>query len=428
MRTKANLNEIQEHPKGSGNYRVRVQVPAECQDRLQDAPSYPRLVELLGRIPGKTQLSQPLGRVDKHEAERLGSPWRSLFNRVIEEARPVRRPWLQSVMNTLDLIENDPSRLRRTFAMQPSSPAIETPMIDVTPAAEIGLEVAIADWKRWHGPWRDAEAEKKQTRAKERAAESLFKHAGTTNMAAIDSDMLQAWKDTLDGRVAYDYVLAVNTLYGRLKANRRFELAKLNTDYPEVELPRKPDHKGRSEFNDTTAAKIIDAAKQSDDPLIKWGTVIMAKLGMIISEFVYAPTSEIKLIGGVLCWWVGEKRMLKTGNRGRVMPIPQDMLDMGFEAFVRSRGDGLLFDIDNTRASNTLMDFLRGLGIHGDDQVNYSWRHRFISGLVARGIDPTLRRYLDGHGLKSHTDERHYIHHHLPEMIEAVDPGRRMAA
>jgi hypothetical protein len=40
-------------------------------------------------------------------------------------------------------------------------------------------------------------------------------------------------------------------------------------------------------------------------------------------------------------------------------------------------------------------------------------------GLVNNGTDPTLRRYLDGHGL-GHIDEWHYIHHHMPKMAEAI--------
>lgn len=314
-------------------------------------------------------------------------------------------------------------------------PAKPNAMIDATPARElvVALSRAIADWKRWHGPWPDTDAgkkaEAKATRAKERPAESLFESAGTTNMAAITTEMMQMWVDGLptEGRVAYDYIEAIKTLYKRIKKANR--LGDLPNPAEGIELPRKRAHKARTEFDDPTADRIMHAALASDDDLIKWGTVIMAKLGMIISEFVYAPTSEIKQIHGVWCWHVGEKRKLKTGNRGRVMPIPQAMLDMDFLDYVRSRGDGLLFDIDNTRASIVLMDFLRGddLGIEGDDQVNYSWRHRFISGLVNRGIDPTLRRYLDGHGLGA-VDEKHYIHHHMPQMIEAVDPGRRMAA
>ena len=64
---------------------------------------------------------------------------------------------------------------------------------------------------------------------------------------------------------------------------------------------------------------ILASALASDDPLIKWGPMIMCFTGTIISEFVYARTSEIKQIDGVWVWHLGENRVLKTGNRPRVI-------------------------------------------------------------------------------------------------------------
>jgi integrase len=166
---------------------------------------------------------------------------------------------------------------------------------------------------------------------------------------------------------------------------------------------------------------ILASALASDDPLIKWGPMIMCFTGTIISEFVYARTSEIKQIDGVWVWHLGENRVLKTGNRPRVTPLHEALIRAGFLDYVRSRGNGLLFEIDNTRASAALMAHLRGdeLRIEGADQCNCSWRHRFISQLVANKVDPTLRRYLDGHGAVG-IDEKHYIHHHLTGMVEAI--------
>jgi hypothetical protein len=50
-----------------------------------------------------------------------------------------------------------------------------------------------------------------------------------------------------------------------------------------------------------------------------------------------------------------KKRKLKTGNRPRAIPLHEALIRAGFLDYVRSRGYGLLFDIDNTTASAKLM-------------------------------------------------------------------------
>jgi integrase len=301
-----------------------------------------------------------------------------------------------------------------------ASPVVARPMIDVTPSAAT-LDQAIADCKLKHGPFRDDAAEKKYEAAKRRPAMSLFEVAKTTDMAAITTATVQRWVDGLsDPRQAYDFVSEIKNLYGRLDAKNRLPGG---NPCAKIETPPKPDHNPRDEFSPERAKLIVASALRQTDPLIKWGPIIMAMTGMIITEFLYAPTSEIKQMDGVWVWHVGEKRKLKTGNRPRVIPLHDALIRAGFLDYVRSRGDGRLFDGTNTAASERLMAHLRdadGLNIQGDDQVNYSWRHTFISALVAAGTDPTLRRYLDGHGL-GHIDEKHYIHHHMPQMVAAIN-------
>jgi integrase len=300
---------------------------------------------------------------------------------------------------------------------------IDVPIIDVTPATVVRkLDEAIGYWKKKHGAWPDTDAgrkaEKKAEAAKRRAAESLFKFAKTDNMAAIPTETIQDWKDGLDGRVAHDYVVDVKTLYGRLKANHRFPKG-MENPAAEIETPTKPEHKPRNEFSHDRAKLILESAAKWDDPIIRWGHLLMAHQGVIPSEIVYAPTSEIHEVHGVICWHVGENRDLKTHNRPRVLPLHYAVIENGFLDYVRSRGDGLLFDLNNDQASAALMQHLRGLGIEGGDQVCYSWRHGFVSRLVNGGVDPTLRRYLDGHGFLG-VDAKHYVHHNMANMVAAI--------
>jgi hypothetical protein len=284
------------------------------------------------------------------------------------------------------------------------------------PAAVVSLDLAIADWKKKHGVWRDVIAEKKAEGAKRRAAEALFAVAKTADMAAIDTLTIQGWMDGLhDPRQAYDYVSDVKNLYSRLDANNRLPRG---NPCGKIETPKKPEHTERGEFSDERAALVLASALASIAPIIKWGHMLAAFTGAIISEIVYAQASEFKQIDGVWVWDM-RGRKLKTNHRARVIPLHAALIRAGFLDYVHSR-DGRLFDIDNTQASGALMEHLRRLGIEGRDQVNYSWRHSFISRLVATKTEPTLRRYLDGHGLGGRIDEKHYIHHHLPEMVEAI--------
>ena len=277
-----------------------------------------KLIEFTAIIDAAiARLATPDGMLDA--ADKLGNTIHAGRQR-LTQMRETMFPMIAARLGAMDeVIQHNEDRA--IYYRAAGRLGIDVPIIDVTPATVVRkLDEAIGYWKKKHGAWPDTDAgrkaEKKAEAAKRRAAESLFAVAGTDNMAAIPTETIQRWKDGLDGRVAHDYVVDVKTLYGRLKANHRFPKG-MENPAADIETPTKPKHKPRNEFSHDRAKLILESASQSDNPIIRWGHVVMAHTGMIPSEIVYAPTSEIHEVHGIMCWHVGESRDLKTAT-GRV--------------------------------------------------------------------------------------------------------------
>ena len=111
---------------------------------------------------------------------------------------------------------------------------------------------------------------------------------------------------------------------------------------------------------------------------------------------------------------------LKSAYRPRVEPLHPALIAEGFLDYAASRGDGMLFDLDPTKASAALNAHIRSLGIKDAQHVHYSWRHDFTSQLdrFPDRVSAALARVLTGH--RSPDVHEGYIHKHIHEMYDAV--------
>jgi hypothetical protein len=274
--------------------------------------------------------------------------------------------------------------------------------------------------------WRNERQKKKFEDCKLRAINSFLAFVGTDDMAdpKITADLFQEWVDTLDDdtTVAHDYVADCKALFKATKGKRRFtdkaraaEVAEIN----DIPTPFKP--KPKTERVPLVQAKRILEDARSREPVVRWLHWCAAFMGLIESEIVDAPASEIKFVDGRWWWYVGETRELKKTHRRRVMLIHPALIREGFIDYVQTRNGKRLFDESAEQAANRVRRHLRvQLGISERNQVFYGWRHDFISQLTNNKVELTLRKTLQGHGSKE-VDFLHYIHHRKADLIAAIE-------
>lgn len=271
--------------------------------------------------------------------------------------------------------------------------------------------------------WRNERQEKKFDEAKLRAVNSLLLFAGTEDMAdpKIDADLIQAWADSLDDTttIAHDYVADVKAAYRALGLKRCITDKTRLAEIAAILTPNRPQQKTkRVPFTDPK--RVLEDAR-TREPVVRWLHWCSAFTGLMESEIVEAPAAEIKFVEGRWWWYVGEDRILKTGNRPRVLLIHPALIREGFIEYVATQKGKVLFDVTAEQAVNRVRRHIRKeLEITDRAQVFYSHRHAFISALTNNKVELTLRKTLQGHGSQE-IDFLHYIHHRQADLIAAIE-------
>jgi integrase len=101
---------------------------------------------------------------------------------------------------------------------------------------------------------------------------------------------------------------------------------------------------------------------------------------------------------------------LKNDASVRSMPVHQELIELGFLAFVDGC-EGLLFPnlVQHTSGrwseawGKHFARFLKALGIKADGKDFHSFRHTFIAAAEASGLEFSARKWLVGHALQGQT-------------------------
>ena len=240
--------------------------------------------------------------------------------------------------------------------------------------------------------------------------------ADGTDMAAVTVEHLQAYKEALPDNIVSDHFDDIKALFNTAMDNN-----KLPNGNPcdRIHVPVRK--KGtRANFDDDEAAMILLVARESREPLIRWGHWLAAFTGTIHSEILGMTKAEIVCVDGVWVWDFTERQGLKTYARPRGIPLHPAVIREGFVDWVMTQPDDKpLFRVSPTRASKLLMESIRALGIKGKKKAHYSWRHRFATEL--QNLTTRDRaRFLCGHAaLDVHA--RHYLHHNLSDLVDAIN-------
>jgi hypothetical protein len=327
---------------------------------------------------------------------------------------------LKAIQERIDF-RRDAEIMQAKYGISVPNPMAERALVPVSQAL-----IDLKSHPRHRRGWRNERQEKKFDDAKLRAANSLFAFAGTDDMAdpKINADLVQRWANTLDPKTSlpHDYVADVKALFNALVLKRtitdkarRAEIAEIL----KIPTPNRPPRKTRR-IPFTDPKRVLEDAR-SREPVVRWLHWCSAFTGLMESEIVEAPASEIKFVDGRWWWYVGEDRELKTTNRPRVLLIHDALIREGFIDRVQSRAGKLLFDESAEQAVNKVRRHIRKqLGITDRRQVFYSHRHAFISALTNNKVELTLRKTLQGHGSQE-IDFLHYIHHRQADLIAAIE-------
>ncbi|PRY95714.1 hypothetical protein BCF33_1339 [Hasllibacter halocynthiae] len=153
-----------------------------------------------------------------------------------------------------------------------------------------------------------------------------------------------------------------------------------------------------------------------------WVPLIVETLGTRIREVLELRRSDLELRNGILCLRIdlsAEKRV-KTEDRGRVVPIPQLLLDLGFAEWIGDlpeKHGGMLFpEIADRAGTRPLSDTFckvrtkvwKHLGLTDREEDCYALRKTFQSMLEANDVSegrrepPRVSRGLPAVGGRSH--------------------------
>lgn len=259
-----------------------------------------------------------------------------------------------------------------------------------------------------------------------------------TDMARVSGDDLQAYKESLPAGIARDHLIDIRAHFRVGAKNNKFPYGNPAAN---LGLPAKRKKAKRVDFTDTERKLIIERARVSDDPVIKWSNLIASVTGVGTAEIIDADTRDIEVVGGITVFHIRTDHRvygdddLKNEFRGRSLPVHPG-LAAGFVAYrdeVRrdyyGGGDGPLFPqiaadkdgVRNHRASMKIMRFLRRIGIKNEPGIRrdfYSWRHTVCT-MLEDFTTGDRARYIVGHGGRdSHAQD--YLKHPVPKLLRVI--------
>ncbi len=197
--------------------------------------------------------------------------------------------------------------------------------------------------------------------------------------------------------------------------------------------------------------------KERPKPMHFWVPLIALTTGMRAGEIAALEVADIAQVEGVKCFrlntrWSdselrksGIEKSKKNDNAIRDIPIPEVVLNAGFDVFIGDRKHGLLFEelrdsfkINLSKeVSKWYLDFFRkyaGLSKeneHGEKLVFHSFRHTFITQIHRTYVGESLVKGEIGDYLSGHSDgsvrKAVYMHGHdmvyAKKCIDSIDFG-----
>ena len=146
----------------------------------------------------------------------------------------------------------------------------------------------------------------------------------------------------------------------------------------------------------------------------RWVPWLCAYTGSRVGEMVQLRKSDIEMRGSYLVATITPEAGTVKDKKVRRVVLHSHLVELGFDAFVRSAPDGYLFVAATTRddakgriraVKNRLCEFVREIVSDGRVSPNHGWRHRFQT--VGGEVDASERvvNAICGHGRRDVSDD-----------------------
>lgn len=262
-------------------------------------------------------------------------------------------------------------------------------------------------------------------------------HLGHDDLARVTSTDVRAWKDALIDRglspktIAGGHLATLNTLYRFAVEN---ELVPGNPADGVKLLIKRRAGTGMLPHGDDDVARILSLSQLETLPYRRWVPWLLAFSGARVGEITQLWGRRVLQVDGVHVLRIRAAEdggSLKNAGAERDIPIHPAIVDQGFLAFVKERGDGPLFyhrhiasDAPKKHASkgvsNHIAEWIRSQGfIESRQAPNHAFRHWFKSACTKAGIQDSLADAIQGHtGNRGEADR--YRHADVRTMAEAI--------
>jgi len=181
-------------------------------------------------------------------------------------------------------------------------------------------------------------------------------------------------------------------------------------------LLKLPSHTRRGVFSCTQMQSIVEHALTQSEDYKKWPLLIMAYTGMRNGEIMQLRKQDIKYDSETDIHYfhiTPDAGAVKTKAAIRTIPIHSKLLEKGFLAFV-SQSNDRLFEQGARALTSYYQRFKKVLQLTDVDEKNdmlslYSIRHRVVTTLQSKGVNPSTTQQLVGHSKQGSITDR-YTH------------------
>jgi integrase len=187
-------------------------------------------------------------------------------------------------------------------------------------------------------------------------------------------------------------------------------------------------------YDDDELARLLDHASRETRPARRWLPMLAVYTGARIGELAQLWGSQVAVVDGVPVIEIRPSKdggRLKTASSERVVPLHRALVEAGFVAFARAKGDAPLFYPKPARrgseakhpskgVSNHLAAWVKSLPGFDDPRKSalHACRHSFKSTGARLEISDSLIDALQGH--KDKTTAGGYRHFTVTQMAAAV--------
>jgi integrase len=436
----------------NGKLRVRVQVPPALRPLILSETGKP-LTNLLHEFDtGSLREAQRIERRDNilYGLHARIEAVKAISHRFIGSAQGRAADQMVGIAKTvmvmrqpgrpLDLIPGGSARL--TTGPRGEEYLVQNLPVDpappIRPAVLAEYPEAIRRWAQQQSI--DSKGEADMTTKMGRLAE----HSDYTDIGRITADHIIAFKQALfDGQIdprikspktVENYMKGIRTLFRFAKGQRMITVDPFVGEDGITFTAKRNPKTTRLDFRPEQRWAILQHARQCDDPVIKWISIVLLYSGMRLAEIAEASTRDIWQVNGIPVLHIdhehrAENETLKNDDSQRMVPLHPSVVKLGFLEYVamviEKYGHGPLFPmLDGKRsdqASSRIRRWFRDVvGIKDTRRApTHSHRHTAETLMMEEGVRPDVAKRITGH-LPEDIAERDYIHYRVPALYAAI--------